>query len=276
MALGRFVPFDPAAWSILKIVLRNRPPIKIGKRATQSMNFCVCIKQVPDVQASVQTGRMVLNAYDASALEEALVINQGSEDRIDLVLVGPSSASETIRKALAMGASDATHLVIDEAAALDSHAVAHLLAGHFKDHTYDVILTGKQSQDSDAGLAGSMLAELLGLPYATNAVGLKADGDAMVVTRQGDAGQEIIEISTPCLVTCSNDMNNPRIPALKGIMAAKRKQIATDTPEVPGSRTVITTTAPPPNREPGIKLEGEPEDVVSELVRRLSEEAGVI
>lgn len=239
------------------------------------MKFCVCIKQVPDVQASVQTGRMVLNAYDASAVEEALVINEGSEDPVDLVLIGSTSATETIRKALAMGAGDATHLVV-EGAELDSHGVSGMLADHFQGHTYDVILTGKQSQDTDAGLAGSMLAERLGLPYATNAVGIKVEGDHIVVTRQGDSGQEILSLQTPCLVTCSNDMNNPRIPALKGIMAAKRKQIDTQTVAAPGVRTRVSSTFDPPGREPGVKLEGEPADMVTELVRRLDSEAAVL
>lgn len=238
------------------------------------MKFCVCIKQVPDVQAAVQTGRMVLNAYDASAVEEALVLNASNGDPVDLVLVGAASATETIRKALAMGASDASHLVTDGDA--DSHAVASLLASHFEGHDYDVILTGKQSQDTDAGLAGSMLAERLGLPYATNAVGLAVEGDQLIVTRQGDSGQEIIALDTPCLVTCSNDMNNPRIPALKGIMAAKRKQIATEEVSLPESRTSVSGTMDPPGREPGIKLEGEPEEMVADLVRRLDAEAGVI
>ncbi|MGA1494754.1 MAG: electron transfer flavoprotein subunit beta/FixA family protein [Rhodothermales bacterium] len=238
------------------------------------MKFCVCIKQVPDVQATVQTGRMVLNAYDASAVEEALVLNEPTGDPVDLVLVGGPGATETIRKALAMGATGATHLVTEDAT--DSHAVALLLSDHFSQADYDVILTGKQSQDSDAGLAGSMLAARLDLPYATNAVGLAIEGEKLIVTRQGDVGQEVIALETPCVVTCSNDMNNPRIPALKGIMAAKRKPITTVEATLPEPRTVVGATMDPPSREPGVKLEGEPEEMVADLVRRLDAEAGVI
>lgn len=240
------------------------------------MKFCVCIKQVPDVQASVQTGRMVLNAYDASAVEEALVINAGGSDPIDLVLIGPSSATETIRKALAMGATNAHHIVVDDASALDSFAVAELLADHLKGKGYDAILTGKQSQDTDSGLAGGMLAELLGIPYVTNAVGMKAAGAGLEVTRQGDSGQEIVELPTPCLVTCSNDMNNPRIPSLKGIMGAKRTTIGTTT-GMPGPvKTSVLRTFPPAGRAPGVKMEGEPEELVSQLVSKLQTEAGVL
>lgn len=249
---------------------------KIVKSSIRTMKICVCIKQVPDVQATVQTGRMVLNAYDASAVEEALVINAEDGGEIDLVLVGPQAATETIRKALAMGATDATHLLSDDVSSLDSNAVAHILAGHFQDHSYDVILTGKQSQDSDSGLAGGMLAELLALPYATNAVGLKKSGNSVIVTRQGDSGQEILELSTPCLVTCSNDMNNPRIPALKGIMAAKRKQIDTKDAPPAESRTSVSGLSAPPAREPGIKIEGEPDEIVQALMSKLANEAGVI
>ncbi len=240
------------------------------------MKFCVCIKQVPDVQAAVQTGRMVLNAYDASAVEEALVINAAGGGEVDLVLVGPSAATETIRKALAMGASEATHLVLGEGSSNDSHAIAHILAEHFRDHSYDVILTGKQSQDTDSGLTGGMLAELLQLPYATNAVGLRAEGDKLIVTRQGDCGQEILELPTPCVVTCSNDMNNPRIPSLKGIMAAKRKQIQTLDAPASQSRTSVVSIDPPSGREPGIKLEGEPEEMVLALISKLSSESGLL
>ncbi len=240
------------------------------------MKFCVCIKQVPDVQSSVQTGRMVLNAYDASAVEEALVINADSADEIDLVLVGPASATETIRKALAMGATNAFHLVVEEAANLDSFAVAHLLAAHLKGKSYDAILTGKQSQDSDAGLAGGMIAELLGIPFATNAVGMQANGTGLRVTRQGDTGQEILDLPLPCLVTCSNDMNNPRIPSLKGIMGAKRTVISTENGTPGRSQAQVTSVYPPASRAAGIKLGGEPDEMVAQLLVKLQSEAGVL
>lgn len=239
------------------------------------MKFCVCIKQVPDVAATVQTGRTVLNAYDASAVEEALVIRDDIGGEVDLVLIGPAGATETIRKALAMGADSAVHLVTD--AEPDSHAASRILADHFSDSDHDVILTGKQAQDTDAGLTGGMLAERLGRPYATNAVGLKAESDALVVTRQGDTGQEIIHLPVPCLVTCSNDMNDPRIPSLKGIMAAKRKTIRTvELDAVPEPAVSVGEHRDPPARKPGVKFEGDVREMVDELVTRLSEEAGVI
>ena len=243
------------------------------------MKFCVCIKQVPDVTAPIQirdgelsmdAGRVVLNAYDASAVEEALVLTADNDGEVDVVLIGPERATETIRKALAMGADRGAHLVVPEDTELDSAAVSQLLAGHFKDYSYDVILTGKQAQDTDAGLAGEMLAERLGLPYATNAVGLAIEGDQLVVARQGDTGQEIIVLPTPCLVTCSNDMNNPRIPSLKGVMGAKKKPVdSAPVAEIPEASVRVLGYEPLHTREPGRFIEGEPAEQVAELVNVL-------
>jgi electron transfer flavoprotein beta subunit len=247
------------------------------------MKFCVCIKQVPDVSAPMQvrdgelvydTGRTVLNAYDASAVEAALVLTEAHGGEVDLLLVGPERAGETVRKALAMGAHRGTHLVTPEGTALDSAAVAALLADALRQSEYDVVLTGKQAQDTDAGLAGGMLAEHLGLPYATNAVGLALEGSDVVVTRQGDAGQEVLALPTPCLVTCSNDMNDPRTPTLKGIMGAKKKPVETvPLSEVPASAVRTLRYEPVPAREPGRRLDGEPQDLAAEVVRLLQTEA---
>ena len=240
------------------------------------MRFCIAIKQVPDIAASVQTGRMVLNAYDASAVEEALVLKDRHGGSVDLVLIGPESAKETIRKALAMGADEAYHIVRDDVDELDSAAISELLAGFFAGRDYDIIATGKQSQDTDSGLAGSMLAERLGLPYASNAVGLSTESGSLIVRRQGDSGQEILEVPTPCLVTCSNDMNDPRIPSLKGIMAAKRKTIESVAVDVqPKPRTKALGLEPVPEREPGQLFQGDAEELASTLVDRLVNEARV-
>lgn len=243
------------------------------------MNVCVCIKQVPDVSAPMQvrdghlvydSGRVVLDAYSASAVEAALVLAEQHGGEVEVVLVGPERATETVRKALAMGAARGTHLITD--GPLDSAATARLLADALADAPA-LILTGKQAQDSDAGLTGAMLAEHLGRPYVTNAVGLALEGETVVVTRQGDAGQEIVALPTPCLVTCSNDMNDPRIPNLKGIMAAKRKPIETRPVEAPASATMLVGYEPVPSRAPGETLDGEPAAAAAALVARLREKA---
>lgn len=256
------------------------------------MKYYVCIKQVPDVNAPIQiregqliqdTSRMILNAYDASAVEEALVLTEKYGGEVEVVLIGPDTAKETIRKALAMGADKAVHIQTEENDRYDSASYASILAAFFKDKEYDVIACGKQAQDTDAGLTGSMLAEKLDLPYATNAVGLDIEQEELIVTRQGDSGQEVIALPSPCLVTCSNDMNDPRIPSLKGIMQSKRKPLETvelsslDLDETDLSpKTSTTGYQEKPEREAGKKFEGEPEELARKVAKLLDEEANVV
>ncbi|PAU93219.1 electron transfer flavoprotein subunit alpha [Aliifodinibius salipaludis] len=256
------------------------------------MKFYVCIKQVPDVDAPIQikngdlmqdTDRMVLNAYDASAVEEALVLTEEHGGEVEVVLVGPDKAKETIRKALAMGADKATHITTEDDVDYDSAVYANILATFFKDKEYDVISCGKQSQDTDAGLAGGMIAQHLDLPYATNAVGLSIEDDNLIAKRQGDSGQEIIELPQPCLVTCSNDMNEPRIPSLKGIMQSKRKPMETTAlsdmnldESALSAKTKVTGYMEKPEREPGQKFEGEPDELAQKVANLLDEEENVI
>ncbi len=256
------------------------------------MKFYVCIKQVPDVNAPIQikgeelvqdTNRMILNAYDASAVEEALVLTEEHGGEVEVVLIGPDNAGETIRKALAMGAQKATHIKTSADGNSDSATYAAILAAFFKDKEYDVISCGKQSQDTDAGLTGSMLAELLDVPYTTNAVGMEIENDKLVVKRQGDAGQEMIELPPPCLVSCSNDMNEPRIPSLKGIMQSKRKpmeEVALDSLDVEEealtAKTTVTGYREKPEREAGQKFEGEPDEMAKEVAQLLDTEANVV
>lgn len=258
------------------------------------MKFFACIKQVPDltVPMKIRDGkveqdneRLMLNAYDASAVEEALVLADKHGGEVEVVLIGPEKAKETIRKALAMGAVKGHHINTDTTG-LDSEAFATLLAKFFENAECDVIATGKQSQDTDAGLTGSMIAEKLGLPYAANAVGLEIENEKLVVTRQGDTGQEMIELPSPCLVTCSNDMNEPRIPSLKGIMQSKKKPVETISPDDLGItadqlksesvRSRVEEYQPMPEREPGQKFEDEPEELAKKLAELLQNEAKVL
>ncbi|MDR8393517.1 electron transfer flavoprotein subunit beta/FixA family protein [Aliifodinibius sp. S!AR15-10] len=256
------------------------------------MKFYVCIKQVPDVNAPIQikegkliqdTDRMILNAYDASAVEEALVLTEEHGGEVEVVSIGPDKTTEAIRKALAMGADKAVHIKTSGDQQFDSASYAEILAAYFKDKEYDVISCGKQSQDTDAGLTGSMLAEKLDLPYATNAVGLSIENEQLIVKRQGDSGQEMIALPPPCLVTCSNDMNEPRIPSLKGIMQSKKKPLETielsdlDIDEKKLSpKTKVSGYREKPARKAGQKFEGEPDELARKVANLLDEEANVI
>lgn len=203
-----------------------------------AMKIFVSIKMVPDVSAPMQiknnelimdVDRAVLNAYDASAVEEALVLKEAHGGEIVVVSVGLAKTAETLRKALAMGADSAVLIStkdVEEANSLDSSSFAKVLAAYYSEQSYDALFFGKQSQDTDAGLTGSMVAELLKVPYVSNAVGISRETDGrFLVKRQGDSGQEMVAAEARCLITCSNDMNEPRIPKLKGIMASKKKPL---------------------------------------------------
>ena len=209
------------------------------------MKFIVCIKQVPDVASPLRlqegcidasAGRMVLNAYDASAAEGAIAFTEKHGGEVHAVLVGPPEAQEALRKVLAMGAASAVHIQIRDNAGTvpgalpHAQACAQILADHFSKETFDVIACGKQAQDTDEGLTPAMLAELLGLPFVGNVIALDMDSDdpgkgQLLVTRQADTNQEITCIETPCVVSCSNNMCDPRIPNIKGIMGARKKPI---------------------------------------------------
>jgi len=261
------------------------------------MKIFICCKQVPDVAMpfQIRDGALVteglnyvLNAYDASSVEEALVIKEAVEAEISLVLMGPDKGKEALRKGLAMGADQAFHLCDDAFAGSDSHVAAAVLASFFKDREVDLILCGKQSQDMDMGLTGGILAHHLSRPYITNAVGLEVckEDRKVSVTRQGDEGAEKVELPFPCLVTCSNDMNDPRIPSLKGIMASKRKPMQVLGQEdlgldasktgAEGSPSELVSWAEPAQRKPGQKIEGDPQELVSQLMEKLTTEAKVL
>lgn len=255
------------------------------------MKFFVCIKQVPDVNAPLQikdgellqdTSRNILNAYDASALEAALVLADKYDGSVEVVLAGPEKAGETIRKALAMGADKGTHIVVDEMG-FDSYIFAKILAAFFEDTSYDFIYCGKQSQDTDAGLAGPMLAEMLSLPFVTNAVELHSEEGDLIVTRQGDNGREIIKLPAPGLLTCSNDMNDPRIPSLKGIMQSKKKPVNVISlhdlvPHIPDMDIHTKTVGfeEKPARKPGKIVEGDPDEIARGAAHYLASETNLI
>jgi electron transfer flavoprotein beta subunit len=127
-----------------------------------------------------------------------------------------------------------------------------------------------------------MLAQILSLPYVTNAVALSFEDGKLRIKRQGDTGQEILDLPAPGLVTCSNDMNDPRIPSLKGIMQSKRKPVDTisvndlDVGDDLSPKTKILGYEEKPGREPGQKFEGEPDEIAKQVAHLLDSEENLI
>jgi electron transfer flavoprotein beta subunit len=249
------------------------------------MNIIVCIKQVPDTETRIKIGadkksidpadvNWILNPYDEYAVEEALRIKEKQGNTtVTVISVGPERTTSALRNALAMGAEEAVLVKTDQA--LDSLATAKALVAAIKELPYDLILTGKQGVDDDSLQVGPMVAELLNIPCVTFISELKLENGKATVKREVEGGMEIVEATLPALFTAEKGLNEPRYPALRGIMMAKKKviqekQIAIDSPKIQ-----IVNIEYPPTRKGG-KIVGQGVDAVSELVRLLREEAKAV
>ena len=248
------------------------------------MKIAVCIKRVPDTETRVKIAgdgvaideagvKFILNPYDEFAVEEALQ-RRGEGGEVVVVTLGPDAAAETIRTALAMGADRGVLLKAEKIPA-DALAVAKALAAELKGGGYDLILFGKVAVDDYNHAVGIMVAELLGLPGITAAVKLEAAGSKLKAEREVEGGIEVVECPLPAVVTCDKGLNTPRYPALKGIMAAKKKPIETKPAALPAARIAVTSLALPPERKEG-RIVGEGAAAVPELVRLLRQEAKVL
>jgi len=206
------------------------------------MNIVVCVKYVPDAQSDRTfnesdntTDRVgvdgLLSELDEYAVEEALKIVEAGEGEVTVVTVGPDQAADALKKALQMGAHKAVHVKDDAIHGSDAPATSLVLAEAIKkaaDGTPDLVLTGMASTDGTMSVVPAMLAERLGLPQVTFASELTVDGGAggtVTIRRDGDAASETIVSSLPALVSVTDQINEPRYPSFKGIMAAKKKPV---------------------------------------------------
>lgn len=205
------------------------------------MEIIVCIKQIldPDLppakfMVDTQHNRvippegipLVINPYDALAVEAALRIKEEKGGEITVITMGEKSAEDIVRKALAMGADDA--LIISDAASeeSDGFAAAYILSQAIKKiGKYDLILCGRQAADWDMGIVGSVLAEYLGLPVVSRAKEIQVLDGKLKVERVITNGYETFEVDLPALITVSNELGQARIPSGWGIIKAARKEI---------------------------------------------------
>ena len=250
------------------------------------MKIAVCIKRVPDSETRVKIAadgksldesgvKFVMNPYDEFAVEEALQRKEkAGAGEVLVICLGPAAAQETIRTALAMGADRGVLLQTDKAPA-DSFEAARLIAAELKTGTWDLILCGRMAIDDYNHQVGVIIAELLGLPCVSAVSHLEIDGGKGVAEREIEGGIEVVEFPLPAVLTVDKGLNEPRYPALKGIMAAKKKPLEVK-PVQAGTGTIeVTALTPPPERKEG-KIVGEGAGAVSELVRLLREEAKVL
>lgn len=263
------------------------------------MRILTLAMQVPDSRANIKVAsdgmgidkagvKFVCNPFDEFAVEQAVQFKEKRSDVEEIVAltIGPSSASEALRTALAMGADSAIHICDDNVAAKDELLLAEIIAAAINrdENKFDMILCGKQTIDRDAGELGSALAEYLGWHHIGAVVELELaeDGSSLRANRRIEGSQEIVEASLPILITCEKGLVEPRYPALANLIKAKKKPIETiDVKDLDGigeqeARTRLVSLSEPPAREQCKIIEGEPEEMARELVRLLHEEAKVL
>jgi electron transfer flavoprotein beta subunit len=250
------------------------------------MRIAVCIKRVPDSETRVKIAsngksldeagvKFVLNPYDEFAVEEALQRKEkAAAGEVAVICLGSSAAQETIRTALAMGADRGVLLQTDTVPA-DGFVTAQALAAELKPGGWDLILFGKIAIDDYNQQVGPMVAELLGLACVTAVAHLEIDGSKGVAEREIEGGIEVVEFRLPAVITADKGLNEPRYPALKGIMAAKKKPLEVKPVQLGAGAIEVVALTPPPERKEG-RIVGEGPGAVPELVRLLREEAKVL
>ena len=201
------------------------------------MNIVVCVKQVPDT-ASERTLRAdgtvdrasadgLINELDEYAIEEGLRIAEAHGGEVTIVMMGPEKASESIRKALSMGADKAVHLLDGALAGSDALATSYALSQVLTRAGFDLVICGSESTDARTGVLPAMLAERLGVPQLSLASKVDIDGTAVTIRRVSDDGYDTVTGSLPAVVSVVEKINEPRYPSFKGIMAAKKKPVQT-------------------------------------------------
>lgn len=261
------------------------------------MRILTIIRHVPDSRAPVKLKpdgsgienaglRFVCDPFDEFGVEFAVRLSEQRKDveSITALTIGPAAAADSLRHAVAMGATRAVQ-VTDESTWDDEIRLARLAAAFCgsQDPGFDLILCGKQATDTDAGVIGPALAEILGWPHvgAATSVEFSDDARSLIARRRIEGAEEVVRASLPVLLTCEKGLVEPRQPALPKLMKAKKHPIETiagadlGVPAMAGGMTRRRLTAPPP-RPPCTMIVGDPETMAKELVRRLREEARVV
>ena len=255
------------------------------------MKIYVCVKHVPDTAATIkvvgeagydESVKFVMNPYDEYALEEAVRQKEATGGEVVAVSVGHAQAVAVIRSALAVGA-DRGILVKSDAAFLDSGVTARALQGAIeKDGGADLIFTGKQSVDTEGMQTHYRLGAGLDMPVANEVVAFKIEAERAVVECEvGGGDREVLEMSLPCVIGATKGLNEPRYPKLPDILKAKKKPVQELTLSDlgiadPAGATAVTGLAATAERGAAAMLSGSVDEMVTELVGRLSSEAKVL
>lgn len=228
------------------------------------MKILVCISHVPDTTAKIaftpdnkefvsQGVTYIINPYDEIALARAIELTDGGKGTVTAINVGDVSCEPTIRKALAIGATDAIRV---NSIPRDGYFVATQIAEIAKQGNYDFILCGRESSDHNGASVPSMIAEMLGVPAISSAKKLDIDGTTATLEREIEGGKEMVSTAFPFVAGASEGMAEPRIPNMRGIMSARTKPLAVAEPvaapelskiisyDKPISRSTVKMVAP--------------------------------
>ncbi len=260
------------------------------------MKILTTVKKVVDVELNmhVQNGALVedgmqyvINAWDESAVEASVRLKENYGAETTLVSIGGGDNTDMIRRCYAMGIEKGLHIEDPALEKADASIFAGVLQKVYEQGGYDLVITGKQAQDTDSGQTGIILAEYLGLPCVSNVVAVEVVDDGHIkVSRSGDAGTEILEVELPAVITVDVSINEPRLPQMRGIMMAKKKKIevmdlaalGTSPDEIgcAAPQSEIVEFMPTETRQGGQKFEGEPADITARVVGLLADEAKVL
>ena len=260
------------------------------------MKIAVCIKQVPTREwqprltddktwVREQDVSYEMNEPDAYALEEALRLREKHSGEVVVCSAGPARAQQVIREALARGADRALHVEDNALGAADAFAAAAALADAMAGEKFDLVLTGLQSDDQGHAQFGPILATRLDMPHSTIIMAVEIDpstgsgqAGSMRVKRELEGGWfQYVSMTLPALLTIQSGINQLRYATLKGIMAAKKKEIKKVAPAGPvASRQKILALYAPEKTKQTVMIKGSPAEAAKELVRRLREEARVL
>jgi electron transfer flavoprotein beta subunit len=256
------------------------------------MNIAVCVKQVPDtaeVKINPETGTLqregvpsIINPYDLHAVEAALKIKEEKGATVTVLTMGPPQAETALRDTIALGVDDAVLLTDRAFAGSDTWATSYTLSRALRKLSPDIIFCGKQAIDGDTAQVGPEVAEMMDIPHVAYVRNIEEVGDGTIrVQRLMDEGYDVVESTMPVLLTVVRELNEPRLPSLKGKMAAKKAEIKKWTAAdieaeeenmgLDGSPTQVKNIFAPEAKTDREMLEGSPDEQVGRLVEKLKE-----
>ena len=236
------------------------------------MRIIVCAKRVVDTETRVKvaadgkspetaSAQFIIAPYDEIAIEKALQLRDATgPGSVTVLTIGPAEASKELRGARAMGADAAYHVVAEPPT--DPWAAARTLAAALEGRPFDLLLLGKQATDEDDAAVGPLLAALLDLPCVAWVNAIEPDGARLTVRRELDGEAEVLSVPLPCVLTAQKGLAEPRLPGLKGIMAAKKKPLEVLALPVAAARSEVLALALPAARGGLTRIEPTPEGML--------------